>query len=118
MKYIYITTLLIMSLVFTGCFEKPVETDQPEINETVASWSIVVAPEPVQEDDSLPTDSEDIAASGSVNENVNDPETINPEGTTEESEVVITASWSQSEQEIIEEYEEDLEELFNDILGS
>lgn len=109
MKYTYITTLIAVSLLLTGCFSKPVE-------------DIVNLPEEEQE---IIVQEEDITViEEEITENVNSWATVETDVIVEdiEDEIVTEENQEQTEnqddQEIIEWYEEDLEELFNDILGS
>ena len=108
MKIIYIMALLILSFTLTSCFTKPVVEE--EVDTSVVEQEI----------------NEEISEDAGLDINTDETQTGSEDQVVEESaEQWEAGSWetdsnetSTDEQEIIESYEEDLEELFNDILGS
>jgi len=105
MRYLQLFVIFALLLWVSGCFQKPT----PEEN---------VNPEPqneeqIQEDPSLPVE-ESNEADTEVDTEV---ENTDPTSEWEVSGDISIEEWTQDEQEIIEEYEMELESLFNDILG-
>ncbi len=108
MKY-RIMFLVLSSFIFLGCFEK-----KPD--EELISWSGGML---IDETKTIWSGTE-VSETGSL-ENI--PEVQNTQtGTSEVSsgtqEISSSSGSSGNEQEVIEEYEDDLEALFNDILKS
>lgn len=106
MKNIQILMLILTWILLTGCFQKPVSDDNstPPVEDT-----------PIVEEQEAPEDPVDESQQG--NNDDQQEEDTPQEDSNEEEENEPTVTWSVNEQEIIEEYEEELEELFNDILG-
>ncbi len=91
------------SLILTGCFAKKEVTD----NRVVPELS-----DQVQEGENTVADTQDTSENGASQEDVTVKEDM------QISEENTGSTSSQSEQEIIAEYEADLEALFDDLLGS
>ena len=110
MKYTYIASLLILSFALSGCFTKPTE----EINTTPEGPEVVVeidqpeivSPEGEENQAEEPTETQETQTQESEEETSEATETQNK-----------PAEEEQDEQVVIEEYEQELEALFNDILG-
>ena len=101
MKY-SIIVLIVLSFVLTGCFEKKEGDDANTPNVPVIEDPKDTPETPVVEDSDI---QEENTQSGSTQEE-------------EASWSIVASGATQEETEIIEEYEEDLEALFDDLLGN
>jgi len=126
MKSIKIILCLLLVFTLTSCFEKAELDDNSEgeensqqVDENVGEWDL--------SEESLANDDEPSEPETPVDEEQNDNlEGENAENDEEaqndsseipwESELEVSGSW-EIQEEILEEYEDELEELFNDILG-
>ena len=110
MKYTYIASLLILSFALSGCFTKPAEeiNTTPEAPEVVVEIDQpeIVSPEGEENQAEEPTETQETQTQESEEETSEATETQNK-----------PAEEEQDEQVVIEEYEQELEALFNDILG-
>jgi hypothetical protein len=114
MKYTYIASLLILSFALSGCFTKPAEeiNTTPEAPEVVVEIDQpeIVSPEGEENQAEEPTETQETQTQESEEET--------SEETSEATETQNKpAEEEQDEQVVIEEYEQELEALFNDILG-
>lgn len=105
MKYLVVAVLL-SSFFLTGCFEKKTEP-QAELSTGSTIVEEDVSTDDMEDKEDETTDIDD-SSTGTTSED--EDETINTDDSPEENS-------SEDTQETLDEYEEDLETLFNDLLS-
>jgi len=96
MRYLHIILIITISIVLTGCFQKPVA---PEDNQDTDTPAPITEQETPDQEEIEEEDNEEST------EETNDEESTEDDMSSEEEDVVI------------EEIEQELEELFSDLLG-